>query len=68
MSYNVIIVTLIKVDLFTVIQNCTFILQIYVLLVIHSVYQTIAEKQRPAMVVLPEAYTENTLFYWDENV
>ncbi|CAL8130582.1 unnamed protein product [Orchesella dallaii] len=41
---------------------------IYVLLAVYSVYQIIAERQAPTMMILPEAYTENTLFYWDENV
>jgi len=42
---------------------------IYILMAVYSVYQTLMEKQSPAMLDLPPtAYTENTLFYWDETV
>jgi len=42
---------------------------IYTMLAVHSVYKIIVEKQNPrAFEYVPESYTENTLFYWDENV
>jgi len=42
---------------------------IYILMAVYSVYQILTEKQSPGMLDLPPtAYTENTLFYWDETV